>query len=153
MLDISKYQISQEDLSISQEGFLGGLAGFLGSAAVGMAVPFIGSAAAGAGLEASVQKKKKEIKIICDRIAKIRNGQIDEVKKKGIKLPKNIDYIDSGEVVKGAVYGFLFGAIYGAYKGSELQNENDKLQEKLKELEEEYRRAGVPITDEEISND
>lgn len=135
---------------VSQEGFLGGLAGFIGTSAVGAAIPFVGGAAVGAAAKAQIQKTQQDIRIISERIAKLRNGEIDEMVKQGKELPKGVKKIDGGDVAKGAVLGMLFGPFYGAYKGSQIQNEYGKLQDKIKELEVELERAGIKTTEDEV---
>lgn len=129
---------------VSEEGFLGGLAGFI-LGGVGWVAG--GGAVVGAGAKASIQKTKEDIKEISERIAKLRNGQIDEVVKKGTKLPKSIKKVDAADIVKGAVIGLFFGPLYGAYKGSQMENEYKKLQDKIEQLKDEMKKAGVSVED------
>lgn len=131
------------DMTVSQEGWLGAVAGFVGGGALGALIPFAGGAAVGAAAKAQMQKLQQDIETISGRIAKIRNGQIDEATKKGLELPKGIKHIDGVDVAKGAVWGFLFGPIYSAVKGSEIENEYSKLNSKLKELENCLKQAGI----------
>lgn len=131
------------DLTVSNEGWLGAVAGFIGTGVVSSLIPFAGGAAIGAGAKAQMQKYQQDIETISERIAKIRNGQIDEATKKGLQLPKSIKRVDGIDVAKGAVWGTLFGPIYGAVKGSEIENEYKKLQSKLDELEKAMKQAGI----------
>jgi hypothetical protein len=131
---------SPEMVSISQEGFAGGLVGFL----VGSTgwVPFVGPAIQAAAKTKRL-KLREDIQTIAKRIAQVRNGQIEEAKKNGTKLPKILKNIDYIEIIKSAILGQVFGGFYGAWQGSDLQNLNNQLQSKLKELEAELERAGI----------
>lgn len=134
-----------DSLVYSEEGFLGGLAGFLLTGSI----PF-GGTIAGIFGEAKIQKLRNQINEASDRIAKLRNGAIDEAVKQGTKLPADIKPIDKTAVIKAALWGTLFGPFYGMVKGSQLENENDKLMALIKELEVELKRAGLDINGQPI---
>lgn len=146
---VTKATPSNEDfnLTVSQEGWLGALAGFIGTGVVSTLVPFAGGGAIGAGAKAQLQKLQEDIAEISERIAKVRNGMIDDSVKKGLELPKSIKKVDAIDIAKGAVWGTLFGPIYGAVKGSEIENEYNKLNAKLAELEKVLKQAGVQQSD------
>ena len=140
---------SNEDfnLTVSQEGWLGALAGFIGTGVVSTLVPFAGGGVIGASAKAQLQKLQEDIAEISERIAKVRNGMIDDSVKKGLELPKSIKKVDAIDIAKGAVWGTLFGPIYGAVKGSEIENEYNKLNAKHAELEKALKEAGVQQSD------
>lgn len=140
---------SNEDfnLTVSQEGWLGALAGFIGTGVVSTLVPFAGGGVIGASAKAQLQKLQEDIAEISERIAKVRNGMIDDSVKKGLELPKSIKKVDAIDIAKGAVWGTLFGPIYGAVKGSEIENEYNKLNAKLAELEKVLKQADVQQSD------
>lgn len=127
---------------VSNEGFVGGVLGFI-VGAVGW-TPFVG-----AGISAAAKAKrlalKKDIEVIAKRIAKIHNGELADAEKNGTKIPDrdHVKEMDWVEIVKSAILGTILGPIYGAYQGSELQNLNRDLKAKIKELEEEIERAGI----------
>lgn len=134
-----------DSLVYSEEGFWGGLAGFL----ITGSIPF-GGTIAGIFGETKIQKLRNQIDEASDRIAKLRNGAIDEAVKQGTKLPADIKPIDKTAVIKAALWGTLFGPFYGMVKGSQLENENDKLMALIKELEVELKRAGLDINGQPI---
>lgn len=137
------YQTTTSTVTYSEEGFLGGLAGFI----VGGLGLFPGMGLVlGSVAKVKVQKLEQDIKIVSERIAKLRNKQIDASVKKGLTLPNELKIVDGGEVIKGALLGNFFGPIYGIFLGSELQNLNEDLQKKLIELERLLDKEGI-ITD------
>lgn len=122
------------------EGFVGGLLGFLFGGAGWL--PFVGPAIHGA-VKAKRLKLREDIQTISKRIAAARNGQIDEVAKKGTKLPKGLKHVDTVEIIKSALLGQFFGGLYGIHQGSDLENLNDELKKKIAELEKELEAAGM----------
>lgn len=141
MLVIGKYQEENKEATYSEEGFTGGLAGWL----VGGALwpTGFGSAAAAGAAHASIQKTREDIEEISDRIAKLRNKQIDDAVRQGIKLPKDIKHLDKTQVVTSALLGVFFGPFWGAALGSTIQNDNEKLEAKIKILIKELKDAGI----------
>ncbi|MNF46418.1 phiKZ-like phage internal head protein [compost metagenome] len=136
--------------AVSQEGFVGGLVGFL---AGGMGwVPFVG-----AGVHAAVKAKRlkmqQDIEAVAKRIEKIRKGDLEDAKKNGMTIPKSELGTDWVQIVKGALLGQFFGSLYGARQGSDIENLNKQLREKLKELEKEIEAAGISNEDFELSDE
>lgn len=139
MLNINKYERNQDQLTYSEEGFGGGLVGFI----IGLApIPFYATAMSAAA-KVRIQKLQQDIEVISERISKLRNKQIDESVKKGIELPKELKHVDGSDVLKGAVLGTIFGPIYGIFIGSEYQDLNNELNKKIKELSVELEKAGI----------
>lgn len=132
------------DEQISQEGFGGGLLGFLAGGL--MWTPFVG---AGVSATAKVARLKlqQDIEKISKRIAAVRKGDLEDAKKNGTKVPKGMDNVDFVTVLKSALLGQFFGSFYGAHQGSELQNLNNELQAKLKQLKAEMEKAGISNED------
>lgn len=126
--------------TVSQEGFGGGLLGFL-TGTLGWA-PFVGAGVNAAAKTARL-KLQQDIEKIAKRIADVRKGDIEDAKKNGTKVPKNLDNFDFVTVLKSALLGQFFGPFYGAHQGSQLQNLNNELQSKLKELKAELDKAGI----------
>lgn len=130
---------------VSQEGFTGGLLGWIVGTST-FITPGISTAIHGAA-KAQRDKLRGDIQEIAKRIAKVRAGEIEEVKKKGIKLPKDIENPDWNSIIKGALIGTFFGPFYGTYQGHKLQQMNNELQAKLRELESLLGQEGVSTED------
>jgi hypothetical protein len=136
--------------AVSQEGFSGGLVGFL-VGGMGWA-PFVGAGVNGA-VKAKRLKMQQDIEAISKRIAKIRAGDIEDAKKNGMTIPKSAQGVDWMEIAKSAVLGQFLGPIYGARQGNQLQNLNNELTAKLKELEKEIEAAGISNEDFELADE
>lgn len=138
--------VVKDDLSatvfVSQEGFMGGLVGFLAGGVTW--VPFVG-AGVHAAAKAKRLKLRDDIESIAKRIEKVRKGQLEEAKKLGLSVPKSEAGIDWVGVVKGALLGSFFGPFYGARQGSQLENLNKELKAKLNELEKEMDAANISV--------
>lgn len=145
MLSIDKYSDTQNNqLTYSEEGFLGSFAGWIiGAVTFGSVFGRIGTGILGGAAELQAQKIKGDIKTISERIAKIRNGMIDEEVKKGVKLPKSIKKISYIDVIEGVAIGAIFGPFYGVYKGSQLQGEYEILLKKMEQLETLLKSHGI----------
>lgn len=145
--DLEPEMDPDSELVVSEEGFLGGLLGFV----TGMAttLPVIGTAAH-AGVKASRLKLQQDIEVISKRIAEVRRGDIEDATKNGISVPKSLKNPDWMEIAKGALLGTFFGPFYGARQGSEFQNLNAKLKAKIKELEGVMEAAGVKPSGEDF---
>lgn len=136
--------------TVSQEGFGGGLLGFL-AGSLGWA-PFVGAGVHAAAKTARL-KLQQDIEKISKRIADVRKGDIEDAKKNGTKVPKSLENFDFVTVIKSALLGQFFGPFYGAHQGSELENLNDQLQAKLKELKAEMDKAGISTEDFDVLED
>lgn len=130
------------DGSVSNEGFLGGLVGFL-IGGTGW-TPFVGAAVNGA-VKAKRMEMRKDIEVIAKRIEKVRKGDIADAQKNGLEIPKRDMNIDWIEVLKSALLGQFFGPFYGARQGSEIENLNKELRAKLAELEKEIEKSGISV--------
>lgn len=135
---------------VSEEGFTGGLIGFIVGGATW--VPFVG-AGVNSAVKAKRMKMQQDIEEISKRIAKLRAGEIEEAKKKGLDVAKKLKNPDWIEIAKSAFLGSFFGPFYGARQGSEIENLNDKLRAKMKELEDEIEKAGIEVSNEDFSID
>lgn len=133
-------EVVDETIVVSEEGFMGGLLGFL----VGGVTwnPLLGPAVHTTA-KATRLKLREDIETIAKRIEKVRQGDLEEAKKKGLELPKKLKNQDWTEIVKSGLLGTFFGPIYGARQGNQLENLNKELQKKLKELEKEIKEAGI----------
>lgn len=129
-----------QGLEVSQEGFTGGLIGWV--CGTSGWVPFVGPTIH-AVAKTKRLKLREDIQTIAKRIEKIRAGQIEKAAEEGLELPKKLKHVDFIDIIKSAVFGQFFGSFYGAWQGSDLQNLNNELQAKLKELETELNAAGI----------
>ena len=92
------YQTTTSTVTYFEEGFLGGLAGFI----VGGLGLFPGMGLVlGSVAKVKVQKLEQDIKIVSERIAKLRNKQIDASVKKGLTLPNELKQMGELEKIGG----------------------------------------------------
>lgn len=138
------------EAEVSQEGFLGGLAGFLVGSTVAWA-PFVGPAVHST-VKIKRLKLREDIQTIAKRIEKIRRGDLADAEKNGMKVPEKLKDVNWTEIIKSAVLGTFFGPFYGAWQGSDLENLNNELRAKLKELEKELEVAGISTEDMEMAS-
>lgn len=124
------------ELNTANEGFVGGLLGFL----IGGASWVIPFAAPGAGAAAAMHANqlKADIKKITEAIQKaaIDNGKkaVAEGKLSAEDF-KQIERASFGTIFQGALLNTLFGPIYGAIKGSEIEDLQKELKKKCEELD------------------
>lgn len=137
----AKAKASNESIAYSEEGVKGAIVGFLTGAA---ATPLVVTRALhGAAFKASREKLKSEILQISDRIAAIRNGDIEKAKKSGIKIDeKDLKPIDKFEVAKSAALGLIV-PFYGTYQGHKREELQEELKAKIKELRKEFAKQGI----------
>lgn len=137
----AKAKSSNESIAYSEEGVKGAIVGFLTGAA---ATPLVVTRALhGAAFKASREKLKSEILQISDRIAAIRNGDIEKAKKSGIKIDeKDLKPIDKFEVAKSAALGLIV-PFYGTYQGHKREELQEELKAKIKELRKEFAKQGI----------
>ena len=135
------YSTGELNQMISNEAFVGGLLGFLGTSVV-VGIPFVGTAVHGA-LRVERIKLREDIQTIAKRIEKVRNGQLTEAKAKKMTLPDGIKDVDWVEVLKSSLLGTFFGPLYGIRQGSQIEDLNKELQKKLGELEESLKKSGI----------
>lgn len=123
--------VEEAETTVSQEGFGGGVLGFI----LGSFGGVYGGYANGAA-----ESKKKEILKVAEQIKKIRREGLEAAKKDGKKISTQEEdsfaNADTGKIIKGVLLGMVGANIYGAYVGSKLQNAERDLRKKYQELQE-----------------
>lgn len=143
-------EISQEGVTGAVKGFLLGTAGVIGGTSAGAAVGSVagplgtlvgasyggmaGSAAVDSALKVKREHLKHDIETISQRLADLKNGDIAEAKKKGIKIrEEDRTPTDKGSVIKSALLGTIL-PFYTTYQGHKVEELEIQLAAKITEL-------------------
>jgi len=150
-LSFEQFDGSSIEYSYSEEGFMGGLKGFLlGVGANLVSLPIGGPVLAGAATAAigteqakRANKLKQEILAISKRIVDIKTGDVKKAKAEGLRVHQDdIKPLTTEDVVKSALLGGFLFSIYTGYKGHEIEELNKEMAVKMMELKIEFAKIG-----------
>jgi hypothetical protein len=132
------YQTTTSTVTYSEEGLFGGLLGFITGVA-NWPVAWVMTPIQ----KYAIEKLKKEINNVAAALAIVRNGDIDEAKKKGIEIPHTVEKMDVEEIIEYGVKGLFLSPFYGAIHVSKIEDLSKQHKQLMQKLEAELKKAQV----------